>query len=878
MKLHSHNRLVDTNINSEAVDFGIDAEDAQGLTILLRDTLYEDKVLAPIREYIANAFDANAETGAEAIHVVLPTNDHPQIAVQDFGPGLTEEEVLKIFTRYGKSTKRDSNNVTGCFGIGSKSYAAYTDKATLESTKNGVKNTYTMYLDQNQKAMIKHVSKQIEGIDYIPHENAKSGVRITWGIELSDVSTVRNKFFTLLKYWDPEEYKVKVFEKSYDDADKVSYKDVDVSEYYAKYSIDCDEFKIESNVESGQRKWNYARSRYENNEPKIIMGPITYPLKVNTIESSLTEKQKAFLQTGGLVLKVCLGTVSVAASREGLSYDSVTKAAIISKVESCLSVYENMITEQIANCSSWLDAYMTAQQIRQSLCRELSENMEFRYKSFPLKWDLTVDYDLDYTKYQKEHVKLDSYFLHQTRTSNIVLKKDKITRFNADTKKIFIICDANKIQPHQAARKIKYYLLNQWDLYKSSKYNDNLKTFEAYAIWLNSPKTIHARPLANAQNASNGDTVPHMVTLTELPKWFDDLTKVQCHDIVVPKNHRVNVGNKSKPKKILNIDLDQNTWRGAISARPDDYDLESNLCTIITSHYKPSLQDLKNKEFKKINKKCVYNRHCWLGSPKLIKELFEQLDDKFTVMPIRASQLKDKDIKHLPTIADIGAMWAVSHMLSLTKEEATALSVDISMAYYEITNAGWITRLLFGCKNFYSHYGEYFSNIQDGSWNLYNQSDKEVMDIIKNRHPLIKSASIKKDITNLLNTYQFILDVQSNPKTILALKILRSVGLYKYYKDMKDTVELDLDETRKDAVAFLCKTHKNNPFQKAFNKLKSLPKRFPLLKLIHVSDSGYYTPTNYNLDDYKEYIDNDTDIRGGASSDILIAYLNREIR
>ena len=44
-------------------DFGISMGDATHLMTILRDTLYSDKVLAVLREYSANAWDANKEAG-----------------------------------------------------------------------------------------------------------------------------------------------------------------------------------------------------------------------------------------------------------------------------------------------------------------------------------------------------------------------------------------------------------------------------------------------------------------------------------------------------------------------------------------------------------------------------------------------------------------------------------------------------------------------------------------------------------------------------------------------------------------------------------------------------------------------------------------------
>lgn len=83
--------------------------DADGMLFAahyLRDKIYSDKILAVVREYLANAIDEHRKFGiSRPVEVTLPNSFSPDFKVRDFGMGLDDEGIRKIFGRYFKSTK-----------------------------------------------------------------------------------------------------------------------------------------------------------------------------------------------------------------------------------------------------------------------------------------------------------------------------------------------------------------------------------------------------------------------------------------------------------------------------------------------------------------------------------------------------------------------------------------------------------------------------------------------------------------------------------------------------------------------------------------------------------------------------------------------------
>ena len=102
-----------TNLNSTA--FSIQADAA--LFSVLTQKIYTDTILAPMREWSTNAIDACIEAGVVPhFEVHVPTPADSTFSVRDYGTGLSQEQILNLFTVVGASTKRDSNDYNGQFG------------------------------------------------------------------------------------------------------------------------------------------------------------------------------------------------------------------------------------------------------------------------------------------------------------------------------------------------------------------------------------------------------------------------------------------------------------------------------------------------------------------------------------------------------------------------------------------------------------------------------------------------------------------------------------------------------------------------------------------------------------------------------------------
>lgn len=146
--------------------------------------IYRDKLLAALREPVFNAIDSHIQAGTleKAILIHSPTTLEPWFSVKDSGVGMDKDTVTKLFMMLGMSTKRDSNEMVGAKGIGSKAPFAYTDMFTVTSIYDGVQTAYSVYKDRGLP--------KIAVLSTVETEEP-NGVEVKFSVEPKDVEAAR---------------------------------------------------------------------------------------------------------------------------------------------------------------------------------------------------------------------------------------------------------------------------------------------------------------------------------------------------------------------------------------------------------------------------------------------------------------------------------------------------------------------------------------------------------------------------------------------------------------------------------------------------------------------------------------------------------------
>ena len=281
---------------------------------MLSSGLYSNKIRAVVRELSSNAVDAHVSIGNQAtpIEVKLPNNLDSQFYVKDFGPGLSHEHLMKMYTTYFDSTKQASNDFIGGFGVGSKSPFAYTDSFTVESRNGGKKRVYSAYIGEDNTPQIAMLNE----MDMEPSET--TGLTVSMPVRPNDFSNFEKEAADLFK-WFTTTPQILGTSRT---IEKPELTKVNDTIYWRKHA-------------------DYGQNIV------VRMGQVVYPIDKylgNLQDADLIQKVSR-IQKFKPLIEVPIGKMSVAASREEVAYDKPTKEYVETKITELYDIaMEDVIT------------------------------------------------------------------------------------------------------------------------------------------------------------------------------------------------------------------------------------------------------------------------------------------------------------------------------------------------------------------------------------------------------------------------------------------------------------------------------------------------------------------------------------------------------
>ena len=337
MKITTNTTNYSTTINKSA-DFGIEDSDLSHIMGILRSQIYSDKLLAVIREYSTNAVDANTEAGNTApISVILPTLEDPVLSFRDFGHGLSDEEVCNLYVKYGASTKRSSNDYTGCLGIGCKAGFAYGDSFQVISYTKSHVTTWLARIDESQRGTISMLNKQT-------NTTRATGTDVRVTIRKSDIDTCVTKAKEFFKYWKVQPH----------------------------CNIELNKLSIIESTDDwalqGEKSGNHHYGRNYGGA-NLVMGNIRYPIDANQLNAN--NNAGVLAKSNSVIIYAPLGSVDIAANRESLEYTDRTRNALVAMTNNMLIDLVSRTTKHVASQSSRIKASISADKYASVLPSEL---------------------------------------------------------------------------------------------------------------------------------------------------------------------------------------------------------------------------------------------------------------------------------------------------------------------------------------------------------------------------------------------------------------------------------------------------------------------------------------------------------------------------
>ncbi|WP_316207483.1 ATP-binding protein [Bradyrhizobium sp. SZCCHNR3118] len=250
--------------------------------------LAKDKIGYPIRELATNAWDASRGH----FKIFLPTPLNPQFRVRDFGPGMSAETMKNVYARLYASTKRESNNEVGGWGLGSKSPYAYlisdtgSGSYTVTSYHGGMARTYVLSLSASgsptMRLLVEAPSDEPTGLD------------VSFPVRREDIHEFHNRARTILWSFNPRP----------EIEPAINWKEPVV-------------------LGQGENWIRYKAGTVPFEGPRVRMGCVMYPFDLRQIKTT------GFLDHSDCVLfDAPIGSLKVTLSREELAYDDNTKATL----------------------------------------------------------------------------------------------------------------------------------------------------------------------------------------------------------------------------------------------------------------------------------------------------------------------------------------------------------------------------------------------------------------------------------------------------------------------------------------------------------------------------------------------------------------------
>ena len=288
----------------------IDPKNIEHIITILSSNLYSNPEESFLRETISNAWDAQVEANNTKDPIILSFkegNDYLEdttIAIRDFGTGISPERFKEVYLNIGSSTKRQSNEFIGGFGIGKFSALAVSDTVHITSFYEG--NEY-YYL------MVKNGSKiNIDLVNITPTDQP-NGVEVKIQVSRAKGESIYRSISVLsyipnLYINKEKDYTVKAFNER----------------VITKYK----NFNICSTV-SGKMHILIGNILYRINEYKFLI---------------LTREVETILED--VAIKFEIGELTVTPNREDILYTDETIAKINEKIKAAMEEIEEIFKQQ----------------------------------------------------------------------------------------------------------------------------------------------------------------------------------------------------------------------------------------------------------------------------------------------------------------------------------------------------------------------------------------------------------------------------------------------------------------------------------------------------------------------------------------------------
>lgn len=321
LNVYSNNDVEKTVSSSKSMDLSANAR--AYIFKMFSSSIYSNPIGTVVREITSNCFDAHVEAGVNYPVLIKKTfnditNTH-YLSFIDYGVGISPERMYDVCAVYFESTKSNSDDQIGGYGIGMKSPLAYKrlqedgsfDNSYYAITNyNGIKYMYCIHDDSYSPVI---------SLMYEEETTDANGTEVRIPILQKDLKTFEAEIVRQLYYFD-----------------NLVFDGFDNDEIANDYTIvRCKNFL-------------YRGDGYSD-EMHICLGKVAYPIDYRALKISEYDYQIP------VALKFNIGEINVTTSREALEYSEKTIGLIKAKLIETKNEILDMITAQYDDVVTYKD-------------------------------------------------------------------------------------------------------------------------------------------------------------------------------------------------------------------------------------------------------------------------------------------------------------------------------------------------------------------------------------------------------------------------------------------------------------------------------------------------------------------------------------------
>jgi len=359
--------MIQSEPKSKSVSYGVSERkaftirpNAKSFKVLIAN-IYSNQVSAIISELGQNSYDSHvAAKNKNPFDVKLPTSFDPVFEVRDYGIGMKNSFVMNEYLEVFNSTKDNSNEFSGAWGIGRISALGISNEYTLSCYTGKTVNLYSININ--------HGCPEAHFIRTQDSDEPR-GVRITIPVPNQYIRQFHEEAKSVFKFY-PIQPKIKdnvvVLEKP---------------EYEQCYKN-----------AKGEIVWGVLKGQ---SAPTTVMGLYTYNIDPSNFSDCDDVAIRNIVRLP-VLLNFQIGELDVSANRQSLSYTKKTKDAIIDRLKVVKKSFKDKIDKEFSSITSYFEGCKKLRELQSDpasnkICNILGINNNYKINGRQIRNHFSFD-------------------------------------------------------------------------------------------------------------------------------------------------------------------------------------------------------------------------------------------------------------------------------------------------------------------------------------------------------------------------------------------------------------------------------------------------------------------------------------------------------